>query len=88
MLTSDWSNTGATTEPSVRAVVDHFLTKMKSHPIAEVATTAAPPTAVTGLQLAGVPLSDLVLILNCIYIALGICYLIYKMVKKDMKDDS
>lgn len=75
-------------QPSVRAVANHFLTTMNKHPLAEVAVTATPPTAITGLQLSGVPLSDIVLLLNGIYIALGIVYLIYKMVKKDKKDDT
>ena len=88
MLSSDWSNTGAQNQSAVRPVVNNFLNTMKSHPLTEVATAATPPTAITGLQLAGVPLSDVVLILNCIYIALGIAYLIYKMVKKDTKDGS
>jgi hypothetical protein len=60
---------------------------MNKHPIAEVVTAATPPTAITGLQLSGVPLSDIVLVLNGLYIALGIVYLLYKMIKKDKKDD-
>jgi uncharacterized membrane protein len=88
MLTSNWSNTGASKQSSVRTLVNNFLTYMKSHPLTEVATAATPPTAITGLQLAGVPLSEVVLILNCIYIALGIIYLIYKMVRKDKDNGS
>lgn len=45
--------------------------------VAELAP-AAPPTAVTGLSLAGIQLSDWVLILNAIYIVLGIAWLVYK----------
>jgi uncharacterized membrane protein len=59
---------------------------MKNHPITEVVVTATPPSAITGLHLAGVPLSDVVLILNVAYVLLSIAYLIYKMVKKDKKD--
>jgi uncharacterized membrane protein len=88
MQYSNWSDSGTTTKPTATAVVNNFLTSMKNHPITEVAVTAAPPSAVTGLHLAGVPLSDVVLILNVFYVILSIAYLIYKIVKKDTKDGS
>lgn len=88
MLFSNWSNPGTQKQSTARAVVNNFLTNMKNHPIAEVAVTATPPSAVTGLHLAGVPLSDVVLVLNVVYVILSIAYLIYKIVKKDKKDGS
>jgi hypothetical protein len=50
---------------------------MNKHNLAELAP-AAPPTAVTGLHVLGIPLSEVVLILNAVYIVLGIAWLIYK----------
>lgn len=39
---------------------------------------AAPPTTVTGMYIAGLPLSEVVLLLNAIYIIVGIAYALYK----------
>ncbi|MFN7882020.1 MAG: hypothetical protein ACK5PF_03265, partial [bacterium] len=50
---------------------------MNKHNLAELAP-AAPPTAVTGLHVLGIPLSEVVLILNAVYIVLGIAWLLYK----------
>lgn len=50
---------------------------MSKHQVVELAP-AAPPAAITGLQFAGIQLSDWVLLLNLVYVALGIAWLIYK----------
>lgn len=42
---------------------------------------AAPPSAITGLSVLGIPLPEVVLLLNAVYITLGIAYLIYKWYK-------
>lgn len=50
---------------------------MNKHNLAELAP-AAPPTTVTGLYIMGLPLSEVVLLLNAVYIVLGIAWLVYK----------
>lgn len=57
---------------------------MNKHTLADLAPVG-PPTAVTGLSLMGIGLDQWVLILNAIYISLGILYLLYRMIKG--KDD-
>lgn len=56
------------------------------HTLPDIAPVA-PPTVVTSLALAGIPLSDVVLVLNAVYIVLGIGYLIYKW-RKSANDNS
>lgn len=53
---------------------------MNKNTITELAP-AAPPTMVTGVQLAGMQLADWVLIFNLIYIGLGIGFLLFKWYK-------
>lgn len=57
---------------------------MNKHTLADL-VPVGPPTAVTSLNLLGVGLDQWVLILNAIYISLGIMYLLYRMLKG--KDD-
>lgn len=56
------------------------------HTLPDIAPVA-PPTIVTSLAMAGIPLSDLVLVLNAVYIVLGIAYLLYKW-RKQANDNS
>lgn len=58
---------------------------MNKHTLADL-VPVGPPTAVTSLSLLGVGLDQWVLILNAIYISLGIMYLIYRMVKGKTDD--
>ncbi len=50
--------------------------------IAVAATKASPPVAVSGMAAAGIPLSDMVLVLTAIYTALQIALLIRKFLKE------
>jgi hypothetical protein len=59
---------------------------MNKHTLTELAP-AAPPTAVTSMQFVGIQLSDWVLILNILYIGLGIAYLLYKWFWKGANDE-
>ena len=56
--------------------------------LTETLLPVAPPTAVTGLSLLGIGLDQWVLILNAIYITLGIGYSIYLMATKGRDDGS
>lgn len=60
---------------------------MDKHTLADL-VPVGPPTAVTGLSLMGVGLDQWVLVLNLVYITLGIVYLLYRMLKKGKDDDS
>lgn len=49
---------------------------------------AAPPAGATGLLILGYPLSDIVLWLNFIYIAILLVYKLYKIYKDDFNGGS
>lgn len=46
--------------------------------IASALVPATPPTAVTGMVVFGIPLPEVVLLLNAVYIMVGIAYALYK----------
>lgn len=50
----------------------------RDHAVAAAAAKAAPPTAVSGAMIAGVPMSDIVLWLTAAYLVLQISYLAWK----------
>jgi hypothetical protein len=56
--------------------------------LTETLLPVAPPTAVTGLSLLGIGLDQWVLLLNAVYITLGIVYLLYRMTQKEKPNDS
>jgi hypothetical protein len=56
--------------------------------LTETLLPVAPPTAVTGLSLLGIGLDQWVLLLNAVYITLGIVYLLYRMTQKGKPNDS
>jgi hypothetical protein len=56
--------------------------------LTETLLPVAPPTAVTGLSLLGIGLDQWVLLLNAVYITLGIVYLLYRMTQKGEPNDS
>ena len=60
---------------------------MDKHTLADL-VPVGPPTAVTSLSLLRVSLDQWVLVLNAVYITLGIIYLLYRMLKKGGSDDS
>lgn len=58
---------------------------MNKHTLADL-VPVGPPTAVTGLSLMGIGLDQWVLVLNAVYITLGILYLVYRMIKGNKND--
>lgn len=57
---------------------EHIEEAAREHAVAAAAAKAAPPVAVSGAMIAGVPMSDVVLGLTAVYLLLQIGYLVWK----------
>lgn len=61
---------------------EHIEGAAREHAVAAAAAKAAPPVAVSGAMIAGVPMSEIVLWLTALYLVVQICYLSWKWFKE------
>lgn len=66
---------------------EHIEEAAREHAVAAAAAKAAPPVAVSGAMIAGVPMSDVVLCLTAIYLLFQIGYLAWKWSKEWRESD-
>ena len=52
-----------------------------AHQLTDMSIKAAPPVAVTGLSVVGVPLPDVVAVLTSVYLVIHIWYILTKWIK-------
>ena len=69
------------------SAAEHIEDAAREHAVAAAAAKAAPPVAVSGAMIAGVPMSDIVLFLTAIYLLFQIGYLGWKWAKEWRESD-